>query len=123
MSLKGSTGLLHTNTHTCTSSLTIISGHNLTQIIHYHRASFLKESPPPPHTHTRTRCLLLFTKRLGHPQANHHTGYDVKPELFGQKVIDHILLFCSWRRLPVAQKMAGSRFVRVWQCMCVFALN
>lgn len=110
--LSGSTASLHANTHTHTSSTTIIPGHSSTPILHYHLARLLWRI----NTYTQTQNRSFFPlshKRLGHPLANDHIRNDEKPELFVQKLIDHILLFCSWRRLPVTHKRwrAGNRFV------------
>lgn len=68
-------------------------------------------------TRARTQnCSLSLSphKRLGTPAVQMTTFGAVKTaELFGQKLIDRILLFGFWRKLPVAQWMRGNRFVCV----------
>lgn len=125
------------STQTHTSSTTIIPGHSSTPILHYHRACFLWRISTHVHTRarahgdgraqTRNRSLFPVTKGLDTHWQNDRIWNDEKPELFGQKLIDHILLFCSWRRLPVTQKIAGNRLLCVWErlwaraspCLCL----
>lgn len=73
------------------------------------------------HTHRISLSLSLSPyKRLRHPQANDHVQSDEKPELFCQKLIDRILLFCSSRKLPGTQKEDEQIFVGCNTCESLF---